>query len=79
MGKVPIKDYEPKDVEAEELLMPAFVKPLAKTKNFVNMDKAVGRRETSKVRESNIDLLDIAEDNGEFRGTDMLDIDKAFR
>ena len=59
--------------------MPAYVKPLAKEKTFVNMEKAVGRRETSKVRESNADLLDIAEDNGEFRGTDMIDIDKAFK
>ena len=76
-------DYEPDDINAlekEEILIPSYVKPLAKEKNFVNMDKAVGRRdENSKMRESNADLQDIAEDNGEFRGTDMIDINKAFK
>ena len=57
--------------------MPAEVKPLPRAKTFVNMDKAVGR--TAKQTTSNADLFDIAEDNGEFRGTDMIDIDKAFK
>jgi hypothetical protein len=74
-------DYEPDEINAlekEEIIIPADVKPLPKAKTFVNMEKTVGRI-TSKTKTSNADLLDIAEDNGEFRGTDMIDINAAFK
>jgi hypothetical protein len=42
------------------------------------MDKAIGRYDNVK-KESNFDLADLALDDGEFKGIDLVDINKAFK
>ena len=51
---------------------------LPKEKVLIRMDKAVGRYDNVK-KESNIDLTDVALDDGEFKGIDLVDINKAFK
>jgi len=53
--------------------LPADLKPLPKEKVLFKMDKAIERFPPGQ-KSINVDLLDLAEDNGEFRGTDLADV-----
>jgi hypothetical protein len=53
-------------------------KPVKKEPMLINMKKNPGRYDNDKAK-SNIDLIDVAEDDGEFRGIDLQDMTKAFK
>ena len=74
--------YEPegmeKDIEGDVLVLPPERKKLPKEKVLIKMDRNIGRYDNVK-KESNVDLVDIALDDGEFKGIDLVDINKAFK
>ena len=71
-------DYEPDETHGgeAEIILPADFKPLPKEKVLFKMDKAIERFQYKP--KSHIDLDDLPED-GEFRGTDLADLNKAFK
>ena len=59
-------------------MLPAELKPIDREKVLFKMDKQQDRFPLEFKREQ-IDLDDVANDEAEFRGTDLADITKAFR
>jgi len=69
--------YEPDDHHKDELLIPSDYKPIDREKVLFKMDKAQDR--FSPIKEKlNLDL-EILDKKGEFLGTDLADVEKAFK
>ena len=69
--------YEPEELLQDELIIPSDVKPLPKEKVLFRMEKGTDRF-PSVEKKPNWDLADIADDAA-FKGTDMVDMDKAYK
>jgi len=73
--------YEPEAAdrpENEEVIIPVDVKPLDREKVLFKMERQQERFPAER-RKENLDLDDIANGDGEFRGTDLADVAKAFK
>lgn len=69
--------YEPNDHLKDELLMPAELKPIDREKVLFKMDKAL-ERFSPKKEKLNLDL-ELLDQKGEFLGTDLADVEKAYK
>jgi len=60
-------------------VLPAYVKPIDSEKVLIKMDKKPERFPLK--HKENLDLEDIMgqDDDGRFKGTDLADVDKAFK
>ena len=67
-----------KDIEGDVLVLPPDRKALPKEKVLIDFNKNIGRNDNVK-KQSNIDLVDVAVDDGEFKGIDLVDINEAFK
>lgn len=73
--------YDPDQSErpdADEVMLPAEVKPIDREKVLFKMDKQQDRFPLETKKEQ-FNLSDLAGAEGEFRGTDLADVDKAFK
>lgn len=71
--------YEPEENNQDEIIMPVEIKKIDREKVLFKMDKALVRFPEHSKQKENVDLEELMKEDKGFQGSDMGDVNKAFK